>query len=118
MGGKMTEDNLPDECEQGGKPKSFEQLRLLNSHGAEYWNARDLQTLLGYRQWRSFEKAVTKAITSCEQSGNQPADHFVRARKMISIGKGGQRDVDDYSLSRFACGSHEWHETSFQCSAR
>ena len=59
--------------------------------------------LLGYSQWRSFEKAIAKAITSCQQSGNEPEHHFARARKMIVLGKGGQRDVDDYSLSRFAC---------------
>jgi DNA-damage-inducible protein D len=83
--------------------KSFEDLKRLNRHGAEYWTARDLQPLLGYRQWRGFEKAIKKAISSCEQSGNDPGHHFARARKMIGLGKGGVREVEDYMLSRFAC---------------
>ena len=85
------------------EPTSFESLKKLNEHGLEYWSARDLQPLLGYQQWRSFENAIKKAITSCEQSGNDPGHHFARARKMIALGKGGQREVDDYDLSRFAC---------------
>ena len=87
--------------EAGGK--SFEQLKQRNEHGAEYWSARDLQPLLGYSQWRRFENAVQKAKMSCQQSGNEPDDHFAGAGKMIDLGKGGQRDVPDYHLSRFTC---------------
>ncbi len=83
--------------------KGFEDLRLVNAHGAEYWSARALQALLGYEHWRSFENAIRKAITSCEKSGNEPRHHFARARKMIELGKGGKRGVVDYDLSRFAC---------------
>lgn len=83
--------------------KSFEQLKLINSHGAEYWSARDLQVMLGYSQWRRFEEAVTRAITSCSQSGNDPGHHFAGAGKMIALGKGGTRKVPDFHLSRFAC---------------
>ena len=83
--------------------KSFEELKQINRHGAEYWSARDLQSVLGYNHWRSFENALQKAITSCQQSGNAPDHHFARARKMITLGKGGEREVPDYQLSRFAC---------------
>ena len=82
---------------------SFENLKRSNEHGAEYWSARDLQPLLGYSQWRRFEDAVKRAITSCEQSGNNPEYHFAGAGKMIGVGKGGTREVDDFHLSRFAC---------------
>jgi DNA-damage-inducible protein D len=99
----MVEENLPVPVRRRGENKAFEELKLVNQHGAEHWSARELQPLLGYSQWRSFEKAVAKAITSCQQSGNDPDHHFARARKMIVLGKGGQRDVDDYLLSRFAC---------------
>jgi len=92
------EENLPVPSR-----KSFEDLKKLNQHGAEFWTARDLQPLLGYKQWRGFENAIKKAITSCEQSDNDPTHHFARARKMIELGKGGVREVDDYLLSRFAC---------------
>jgi hypothetical protein len=83
--------------------QSFEGLKQVNAHGAEYWSARDLQPLLGYSQWRRFEQAIERAIGSCQASGNPPDHHFAGAGKMIDLGKGGQRDVDDYHLSRFAC---------------
>jgi DNA-damage-inducible protein D len=83
--------------------KSFEELRLKNDHGAEYWSARDLQPLLGYSQWRRFEQAIERAMTSCEQSGNDPAHHFAGAGKMVELGSGSLREVADYQLSRFAC---------------
>ena len=82
---------------------SFEALKRRNDHGAEYWSARDLQPLLGYSQWRRFEEAVGRAQTACEQSGNKAGHHFAGAGKLIETGKGAQREVDDYHLSRFAC---------------
>lgn len=82
---------------------SFEELKKLNEHGAEYWSARELQPLLGYSQWRRFEEAIKRAMISCGQSENNPDYHFAGAGKMIEIGKGGMRDVQDYNLSRFAC---------------
>jgi hypothetical protein len=83
--------------------QSFEALKQNNAHGAEYWSARDLQTVPGYSQWRRFEQAIERAITSCKESGNPPEHHFAGAGKMIEVGKGGQRQVEDYHLSRFAC---------------
>jgi DNA-damage-inducible protein D len=94
----VPQENLP----QTGSV-TFEGLKKSNDFGAEYWSARDLQPLLGYTQWRRFENAVRKAITSCEQSGNEPSHHFARARKPISGGKGTVQEVPDYPLSRFAC---------------
>ncbi len=85
------------------RQKTFEELKQVNSYGAEYWSARDLQPLLGYNQWRRFEDAINRAKTSCQQSGNDPSYHFVGAGKMIVLGKGGEREVSDYHLSRFAC---------------
>jgi len=94
----MAEENLPVPSR-----KSFENLKQVNQHGAEYWTARELQPLLGYKQWRGFAKAIGKAITSCKQSGNDPGHHFARARKPIVGGKGAVQEVDDCLLSRFAC---------------
>jgi len=82
---------------------SFEGLKQTNAHGAEYWSARDLQPLLGYSQWRRFEQAIERAITSCEKSGNSPGHHFAGAGKMVELGSGSAREVPDYHLSRFAC---------------
>ncbi len=81
----------------------FESLKQTNEHNAEYWRARDLQSLLGYAQWRRFEQAIERAMASCEASGNSPENHFAAAGKMVSLGSGSQRPVDDYHLSRFAC---------------
>ncbi len=77
---------------------SFESLKKLNEYGIEYWSARDLQPCLGYSEWRRFENTIKKAITSCKQSGNDPADHFVSADKMIGIGKQAERKVADWYL--------------------
>ncbi len=66
--------------------KSFEDLKHLNQHGAEYWNAHELQPILGYSQWRRFEDAIKRAIISCEKSGNVPANHFAGAGKMVGLG--------------------------------
>jgi DNA-damage-inducible protein D len=83
--------------------KSFEDLRQVNEHGAEFWSARDIQPLLGYDQWRRFENAIKKAQSSCEQSGNDCDHHFAGAGKMVEIGSGSERKITDYQLSRFAC---------------
>lgn len=94
----MTKDQLP----ALGR-RAFEELKRTNAHNAEYWSARELQMLLGYRQWRRFEEAVRRAMESCEASGNNSNYHFAGAGNMITIGKGGQREAPDFHLSRFAC---------------
>ena len=83
--------------------KSFEGLKKINEYGAEYWSAREIQPLLGYTQWRRFEDAIKRAITSCKQSGNTPGNHFAGAGKMVELGSGSSREIPDYHLSRFAC---------------
>ncbi|SCX62672.1 DNA damage-inducible protein D [Nitrosospira sp. Nsp1] len=83
--------------------QSFEELKQVNEHSAEYWSARALQPLLGYSQWRRFEQAIERAITSCKNSGNPYEYHFANAGKPIIGGKGAVQVVDDYHLSRFAC---------------
>lgn len=83
--------------------KSFEGLRQINEFGAEYWSARDLQALLGYSQWRRFEQAIERALSSCRESGNPPEHHFAGAGKPIPGGKGAVQVVNDFHLSRFAC---------------
>lgn len=71
--------------------------------GIEYWHARDLQELLGYATWRRFVGVIQKAITSCENAGYDPDDHFVGVGKKVALGSGAEREVEDFLLTRYAC---------------
>jgi DNA-damage-inducible protein D len=71
--------------------------------GTEFWCARDLQMLLGYAKWENFARVIDKAITSCQTAGCDPKDHFLGIRKMVDVGSGAQREIDDIALTRYAC---------------
>ncbi|MBO0796763.1 MAG: hypothetical protein J2P36_38270, partial [Ktedonobacteraceae bacterium] len=80
----------------------FDTIRQMEN-GREYWRARDLQALLEYTKWQNFEEAIKRAMISCQVAGEEVSDHFTEISKMINLGKGGQREVKDYKLTRFAC---------------
>jgi DNA-damage-inducible protein D len=69
----------------------------------EFWCARDLQLLLGYAQWKNFAKVIDKAITACVNAGYDPKDHFADISKMVDLGSGAKREIEDIALSRYAC---------------
>ncbi|MBV5304016.1 MAG: hypothetical protein JZU70_07445 [Chlorobium sp.] len=74
--------------------KRFEEYAC-EQDGIDYWLARELQELLEYTQWRNFLNVIDKAKIACENSGNTIADHFADVSKMIEVGKGGKREVED-----------------------
>lgn len=83
---------------------SFEELVQRDEEtGGEYWLARDLQSLLGYAKWENFYKVIEKAKTACQASGFEPADHFLDVRKMVELGSGATREIEDIALTRYAC---------------
>ena len=83
--------------------ETFDSIRHIADDGTEFWYARELQKVLGYKEWRNFHTAIDKAKLACEQSGNRVYDHFVGVNKMVSIGSGAEREVDDIALTRYAC---------------
>ncbi|MCL2656313.1 MAG: DNA damage-inducible protein D [Betaproteobacteria bacterium] len=82
---------------------TFEGHAQQTDSGIEYWLARDLQHLLGYTKWDNFLNVISKAKTACEVSGHAIADHFAGVGKMVDLGSGSQREVDDLMLTRYAC---------------
>jgi DNA-damage-inducible protein D len=71
--------------------------------GTEFWLAREVQNLLGYAEWRNFLNTINKAKEACKNAQNEPNDHFVDVNKMVVIGSGAERTVDDIALTRYAC---------------
>ena len=82
---------------------SFEDHAQQTEGGIEYWLARDLQYLLGYAEWRNFGLVISRAKVACEVSDHPVSDHFVDVNKMVDLGSGSQREVDDLMLTRYAC---------------
>ena len=81
----------------------FESIKHVDDDGNEYWYARELQKVLEYKRWDKFYNVIESAQVACSISNNNVLDHFSQVGKMIHLGKGGQRKISDYKLSRYAC---------------
>ena len=82
---------------------TFEGIKQTDDEGNEFWLARELAPLLDYPQWRNFLPVLDKAREACRNSGQKVEDHFADVRKMVEIGSGALREVEDLRLSRYAC---------------
>jgi DNA-damage-inducible protein D len=82
---------------------TFESLRHVDEAGDEYWLARELMPVLEYETWRSFKAVIAKAMTAAEQAEVPANDHFAEVGKMVPLGSGTQREIEDVKLSRYAC---------------
>lgn len=82
--------------------EKFEQACYIYK-GVECWSARELQTILGYTKWGNFFKVIEKAKAACETSGALASDHFAGVGKMVDLGSGSQREIEDIALTRYAC---------------
>ena len=87
--------------EQTATGSPFDAIRRTRPDGSTYWSARDLMEAMKYDQWRNFETAIMKARVAAANQGHEAEHHIAGASKMVSVGSGATRAVDDWHLTRF-----------------
>lgn len=80
----------------------FESIAI-KYEGVECWSARELAPVMGYVQWRNFQSIIEKAKESARNAGEAVSDHFADISKMVALGSGAERQIDDVMLTRYAC---------------
>ena len=64
---------------------TFEEIRNVDNDGNEYWYARELQQILGYKEWRYFSAVIEKAQVACSQSNNNINSNFGVNTKIVKL---------------------------------
>ena len=82
---------------------TFEKIKHIDENGNEFWYARELMIVLQYSNWQNFEKIISKAKISCENSSISAFEHFTDVSKTIKMPKGAEKMINDYKLTRYAC---------------
>lgn len=83
--------------------KDFESIKKINENNVEYWEARELMSILGYEKWQNAEEVIARAAKACINSGQDVDNHFTNISKMVEIGSDSVRKVRDWKLDRYAC---------------
>lgn len=83
--------------------EAFEGIKKTDENGHEWWSSRDLARVLTYTDYRNFLEVMRKAWKACANSGEDPSHHFVRVTEMIQLGKGAEREVETWLMSRYVC---------------
>jgi len=83
--------------------KDFESIKKTDENGVDYWEARELMTILGYPNWQKAEEVIARAAKACINSGQAVDNHFNQLVKMVKIGSDSVRKVRDWKLDRYAC---------------
>ena len=81
----------------------FDKIKYYDRNNIEYWSARELYPVLEYSSWDKFKAVLEKAKISCKKSNIPSENHFYQLGKMVKLGSGAEREIEDVMLSRYAC---------------
>ena len=92
-----------NEIDKNYTNETFEDIKHMDEFGIEFWYARELMHVLQYSNWQNFEKIITKAKISCENSGISVFEHFIDVSKLSKRANNAEVEIQDYKLTRYAC---------------